>query len=249
MVLARLFGRRHADEQEQLFKAPGSSALTRWLRQGLEQGICPLCRVVHKADREYIWQFSEEGWANADTMGELVQARGFCQEHAQMLVRIDVQAKSMLGIAGVYADLFEALLERFDALDERDRTANALCPACANREQVLRQNVGYLLGLLEDDPTFTERFRTSTGLCFAHFGMIWTTGGSTGARALLLAVQRRAIAVTGDQLREFIRKEGVEARDEPKAGEQLAWKRAIERTAGWPAQPASAGVPETSDQR
>ncbi len=30
--------------------------LTSWLRQGLRNGTCPLCRVPHKADREYIWQ-------------------------------------------------------------------------------------------------------------------------------------------------------------------------------------------------
>jgi hypothetical protein len=37
-----------------------SSALTRWLRQGIELHKCPLCRVAHKADREYMSQFSEE---------------------------------------------------------------------------------------------------------------------------------------------------------------------------------------------
>src|SRR5579859_5701343 len=36
------------------------SAVTSWLRQGLSGGICPLCRVAHKADREYIWQFYDE---------------------------------------------------------------------------------------------------------------------------------------------------------------------------------------------
>src|SRR2546421_183227 len=28
------------------------AALTRWLRQGFSAGICPLCRVAHKADRD-----------------------------------------------------------------------------------------------------------------------------------------------------------------------------------------------------
>lgn len=36
------------------------SALTRWLKQGLELGMCPLCRVSHKLDRQFMWQFFDE---------------------------------------------------------------------------------------------------------------------------------------------------------------------------------------------
>jgi soluble P-type ATPase len=235
MVFAHLFGKTHADQRQAVFKAPDSSALTRWLRQGVEQGICPLCRVAHKADREFMWEFSIEGWANADAMGQLIAARGFCHAHAQMLERIDAEAKSMLGISGIYADLFEALLEALEHVDEHDRSPNAPCPGCANRDLAVAQNVRYLLGLLDQDEVFIERFRASTGLCFAHFPTVWTAGGPPSARALLLAVQRRTTAALGAQLREFIRKEGVEARDEPRGEEQLAWRRAIQLTAGWPA--------------
>jgi hypothetical protein len=63
--------------------------------------MCPLCRVAHKADREYMWQFSEEGFGNEATMEALARARGFCTEHADMLRRIDVAMKSMLGISTI----------------------------------------------------------------------------------------------------------------------------------------------------
>ena len=33
-------------------KVPPRGAVTAWLRQGLRAGMCPLCRVAHKADRE-----------------------------------------------------------------------------------------------------------------------------------------------------------------------------------------------------
>lgn len=43
------------------------AVLTAWVRQGLQRGICPLCRVAHKADRRYIWHFFDEGadWGDA----------------------------------------------------------------------------------------------------------------------------------------------------------------------------------------
>jgi hypothetical protein len=40
--------------------------VTSWLRQGLKMNMCPLCRVAHEADREYMWHFFDEaadrGW-------------------------------------------------------------------------------------------------------------------------------------------------------------------------------------------
>ena len=74
---------------------------------------------------------------------------------------------------------------------------------------------------------------------------MWASGGTSQARQLILDVQRRAVAVILDDLREFIRKEGVESKHEPKSTEQDAWQRAIALTAGWPAPPESASIPET----
>ena len=68
-----------------------SSAVTSWLRQGLANGICPLCRVAHKADREYIWHFYDERSNDMGAVEEVRRAFGFCAEHIEMLRRIDVE--------------------------------------------------------------------------------------------------------------------------------------------------------------
>ena len=193
-----MLGRRRSSRQDRSAAVDDvgsipSSGLTRWLRQGIELHMCPLCRVAHKADREYMWQFSEEGFGNEATMEALARARGFCTEHADMLRRIDVAMKSMLGISTIYVELFAG----------------------------------------------------SPGLCFPHFELVWASGGTSQARQLILDVQSRAVAVILDDLREFIRKEGVESKHEPKSTEQDAWQRAIALTAGWPAPPESASIPET----
>jgi len=55
-----------------------SSVLTRWLRQGLRYGICPVCRAHHKLDREYIWGFFDQ-WSMQDTAVEQFAAgSGLC---------------------------------------------------------------------------------------------------------------------------------------------------------------------------
>jgi hypothetical protein len=252
-VIGRLFANKHERSEHQPFDEiapPSSGALTRWLRQGLELGICPLCRVSHKADREYIWQFSEEGFGDAETMAQLAGAHGFCSAHAAMLEAIDVEMRSMLGVSTVYAELFGDLLAELQRLDPSEKIADEPCPACANRDRAVAQNGRYLLGMLGERGAFADRFRSSSsGLCFGHFELVWKIGGSAPARTLLLDVQRQAVAAIDADLREFMRKEGVEARHEPKGTEQDAWRRAMHLTAGWPAPSASAGVPEQDGPR
>jgi hypothetical protein len=227
-----------------------SSSLMRWLRQGVELQMCPLCRVAHKADREYVWHFSEEGSGNADTMAAMARAHGFCSEHAEMLRRIDYQMKSMLGVSTIYADLFGDLASELDALDIGRPCANDVCPACLNRNAALRQNTRYLLASLTASAgSIAEHFPSSPGLCFPHFELVWASGGAPQARQLILDVQRRAVREILDDLREFIRKEGDEAKREPKGAEHDAWQRAIRLTTGWPAPEQSAGVPEAGPTR
>jgi hypothetical protein len=65
--------------------------VTSWLRQGFAAGICPLCRVAHKADREYVWHFYDERSNDMGGVDEVRRAVGFCAEHIEMLHRVDVK--------------------------------------------------------------------------------------------------------------------------------------------------------------
>jgi hypothetical protein len=222
-----------------------SSTLTRWLRQGIELHMCPLCRVAHKADREYIWQFSEPGFGNEETMQALARAHGFCAEHAEMLRRIDSEMKSMLGVSTIYVELFADLAAELEGLELKQLCEAGACPACASRDAALHKNARYLLATLTATAgSLAEKFSTSPGMCFPHFQLVWASGGTSQVRELILDVERAAVAEVLDDLWEFIRKEGAEYKHEPRAKEQDAWRRAIQLTTGWPAPQESASVPE-----
>ena len=251
-MLGRLFSRQGQERQLELDDVGPipSSSLTRWLRQGVELQMCPLCRVAHKADREYVWQFSEEGFGNTETMAAVAHAHGFCAEHAELLRRIDYQLKSMLGVSSIYAELFDDLEAELQSLDPAQPCAVGVCPACANRDTALRQNARYLLAALTSPRgSIAENFPSSPGMCFPHFELVWASGGAPRERQLILDVQRRAVGEILADLREFIRKEGNEAKHEPKGAEHDAWQRAIRLTTGWPAPSESAGVPEAGSER
>ena len=112
-----------------------ASAVTSWLRQGLASGICPLCRVAHKADREYIWHFYDERSNDMSAVDEVRRAFGFCAEHIEMLRRIDVEEmKTTLSIGVLFADTFGGIVDQLRALGPDAAFEPAPCPACASRE-------------------------------------------------------------------------------------------------------------------
>lgn len=224
------------------------STVTAWLRQGLRSGICPLCRVAHKADREYVWQFYDERSNDGAVLDEVSRAFGFCAQHIEMLRRIDVEdMKSNLAISTMFADTLAGMETQLGELGADDEFTPARCPACASRDLNLDKNALYLLDLLGTAPGYRESFEASPGLCFPHFKLAWDLAPLRVDRELLLAVQHRATSSLLQELREHVRKQDHKFSHEPKGPEQDSWQRAIFLTAGWPAPERSAGQPEQRD--
>lgn len=214
---------------------PPNSALTRWIKQGLARGECPLCRVAHKAEYEYLWYFFDEYSTQDAAMDELTAAHGFCARHAGGLRRIEVDnLRSTLGLSQTYEDVLGGVVSQLERLGSAGSWSAAPCPACAYRDGEVERQVGYLLELLQEHPATRARFESSPGLCLPHFGQVWANARGAICE-LLRGVQLRAAAELRDQLTEHIRKQGAEARDEAPGPEADAWERAINFTAGWPA--------------
>lgn len=222
------------------------SVITSWLRQGLRDGMCPLCRVAHKADREYIWHFFDEGADSGDAIDEVRAACGFCAEHIEMLRRIEDGMKSTLAISTMFADTLQGIVADLDALAPDDEFHAAPCPACASRDEHLRANAGYLLAELAHSPAHRETFESSPGLCFPHFELVWNEARTRAERELILEVQRRATRSLLHEVSEHVRKHDDKYRHEPKGSERDSWLRAIYLTAGWPPLAETAGEPERS---
>lgn len=210
-------------------------ALTRWLKQGLARGECPLCRVAHRAEKEFLWYFFDEYSTQDAALDALRASHGFCGRHAAGLRRIEVDnLKSTLGISATYEDTLSGFVAELDALGGGAPLREAACPACATRDEAVQKNVGCLLSLLADDKSIRERFAASPGLCVPHFAAALAAAEQEPVRTLLVSVERRAAADLREQLGEHIRKQGAEARHEVPGPEADAWQRAIWLTAGWP---------------
>jgi hypothetical protein len=226
-------------------RTPPASVLTSWLRQGLSAGMCPLCRVAHKADRESTWQFYDERSNDGAVIDEVSRAFGFCAEHIEMLRRIDIEnMKSTLAISTMFAETFAGIAEQLAALTPDAELQSDRCPACAARDTYLQKNAVYLLDMLASSPGHRQSFQASAGLCFPHFKLTWELARSHGDRQLLLEVQRQAATSLLGDLREHVRKHDHKFAAEPKGAESDSWQRAIYLTAGWPPPSESAAEPE-----
>lgn len=222
-----------------------SSAVTGWLRQGLRNGICPLCRVAHKSDRQCIWHFYDERSNDMTAIEDVRRAYGFCGEHIEMLRRIDVEEmKTTLSISVLFTDTFTGIVEQLEALTPDSPFEPGQCPACASRDEDLHRNATYLLDMIATNPGYRERFEASPGLCFPHLRLVWNLARTRGDRELLLSVQRESTRALLHELREHVRKHDDKYRHEPKGTERDSWLRAIFLSSGWPPPAESAAEPE-----
>lgn len=237
----------HQSEEPIERRAPPSVVMN-WLRQGIRTGMCPMCRVKHKADREYIWQFFDEGDRKGESIDELRASCGFCHEHMEMLRRIEVDGMhSTLGISTMFAETFAGIVEDLEVQNLAAPFTRAACPACASRERYLEANASYLLDELATSPGRRDAYESSPGLCFAHFERVWNAARTREDRELLLGVQLRASRELLAELREHVRKHDHKFADEPKGTERDSWERAIRLTAGWPPPAESAAEPEQGE--
>jgi hypothetical protein len=207
--------------------------------------MCPLCRVAHKADREYAWQFSDERSNDGAVVDQVSEAFGFCAEHVEMLRRIDMESMhSTLAISTMFADAFAGIAAELGRLTPDADFHRERCPACASRGAYLHKNAVYLLDLLATSHADRQSFEASPGLCFPHFEVVWELASAPTERELLLEVQRTATGSLLRDLTEHVRKHNHKYSHEPAGLEYDAWQRAINLTAGWSPPNQTAAQPE-----
>jgi hypothetical protein len=218
------------------FLVPPNSALTRFIKQGLNRGLCPLCRVAYKVDGEYMWAFLDSYSHDEAMLDRLRRSRGFCAEHAERLRRLEVEGlRSNLGISAVYLDTLSGLREELAALTDGGELRRAEpCPGCANRDEELAKNARYLVEEIATSERSRERFLASEGICLPHLQLVWEHCQDERQRELVLSVQRRVVEDLIADLEENIRKQGHEFPGEPSEREADSWRRAIRLTVGWP---------------
>lgn len=238
----------------QAMKSPGYYDLY----QALSEPGCALCRLLAKVADNYIDGVLWELVNDADIRRDLNQARGYCQDHAWLLVRYGSSLGTGLLMQGVVETLlavietanFEPQPASFSLRQmwrangnstHADPASPALianlspqipCPVCT---AVQKSEDYYLDALVKHfcgPDNLAARYRASAGFCLPHFRLALSRVSDEATFTALVAAQKAVWQRLNAELKEFIRKNDYLLLKEGFGPEGNSWLRAIETISG-----------------
>lgn len=211
---------------------------------------CALCLLSHEAVDRYLDGVLYEKVNDPDLRQSLARSRGFCRDHAWVLLGFG----DSLGTALLYRDQVARALQdvRQAARGARSRRRSlwsgppeepsgvlrslrapaAPCPACRVAEDAEARYLDVLLQFL-DEPEMLGAVQRSRFLCLPHVARAVERARTPERAAVLLELAEGALHRLHRELGELIRKRDYRFAHEPRGQEQTAWLRAVACLVGW----------------
>jgi hypothetical protein len=222
-----------------------SAPLRAELRDAMEGGGCPLCRLASRAERAYVASLSYERVLDLTTRDALKASRGLCASHTRFWA--DLQG-SALGVAIVYRVTVLDLLRDTEPdtasggfLSRKRREAQVLaerleprvpCPACEIGKSAVARFGEVLLTELADADV-RRGFIACGGLCLPHLRTVLSLPQAGRGYEVLIEAQRTVWRGLMAELEEFIRKNDYRFVHEPMTEtESTSWTRALDAVVG-----------------
>ncbi len=167
------------------------------LAEIVEDGRCPLCLVAQRAERRFLEVVVAERVSDTALHEELASGGGFCPVHTRRLLGTNRRVTG--GTVGSAILFGMALGSRLEALTDharkrrgpgRRRAASAAvaCPACAQRDEALRDAADGLWDL-RAEPAWADALGASSW-CIDHLAAMSERAGGDPAWA---AIEQRAV--------------------------------------------------------
>ena len=174
-----------------------------------QQG-CPICRLLKNTAERRIAALLYEEVNDAYVRQHLRASFGFCYSHALLLL----QSSDGLGIALIYRDLIECVLDAIKKRKRRDLFPTQECPICELYKELTKNYVNVLLQHSHDQE-MREELERSFGLCLPHLARVVK---STNDESLNKWFRRLATKAQQKQrilLQQFVRKHEIAHSHEP----------------------------------
>ncbi len=228
------------------------------MRDALTKPGCPVCRLTaHIANTlidTVLWELTLDG----ETRQILSMARGYCREHAWLLVRYGAS----LGVAILQLDVLETVLhvlkessfeaqptsslqQIWQAFNQPEPGAGATttianlspqtpCPVCVEVHLAEARYLGAFLLHLAGPDSLAPAYRASAGLCLPHFRLALSYVRDEETFNRLVVLQQAVWEHLRADLLEFIRKNDYRYINEGFGPEGDSWQRVIEAISGAP---------------
>ncbi|MCS6827311.1 MAG: DUF6062 family protein [Caldilinea sp.] len=214
---------------------------------------CAFCKLQQRAAERYLDAFLWESVNDPRLRREVSAARGFCRDHAWLLVR----PGAALSAAIIYKDVVGAVanaVQTAACVEKRslwkqvksfwggkpgndDYVARTLqpqqpCPVCVNAAEIEGHLCATVLAAMKRSEDFLKLYRASSGLCLAHFGALLGATAQSALQRALIDAQLGIWETLQAELAEFIRKNDHRFRGETFGVERDSWERAMALTSG-----------------
>jgi Family of unknown function (DUF6062) len=214
-----------------------------------QQG-CPVCRLSAHSVRHYLDGLFYELVNDPGARDNLLKSRGFCTEHAGLLLRTRIA--DALGASIIYGHILKNILEDLPKPSassssnpgpSKDRTrligkfmkASAVpvrCPACEQRETASNHALDGLGKSLHDEK-LRLALQGSDGLCFPHLTRLLERLESPEDLRFVLDLTRDKLEALQAQMAELVRKNDYRFQSEGiTESEGLAWRKAMSLISG-----------------
>ena len=196
---------------------------------------CLLCHMENVIVTHYIDGLLYERVNDGNVRKELAKARGYCPEHAEMLMRTG----DALGNAILYADQLKKLqkdLTKVHSNSDADRIDkwfdHKQCPVCIHKKRYRKNFIEYFVEGL-DSEAFRASLEFGSGLCLKHLSLVLKKIEESEDFQYILKLHREKYKNLAEELDEFIRKNDYRYRDEGFGKERNSWLRAIKTFIGF----------------
>ncbi len=206
---------------------------------------CPVCHLGAHSVRRYLDGLFYELVNDPGARDNLLKSRGFCAEHAGILLRTRIA--DALGASIIYGHILKHILEDFpkpsassssNPNPSKDRarlvskfmkasTIPGRCPACEQRETASNHALGGLSQSLHDEK-LRLALQGSDGFCFPHLTRLLERIESAEDSKFVLDLTRLRLEGLQAQMAELVRKNDYRFQSEGiTESEGLAWRKAM----------------------
>jgi len=202
---------------------------------------CPVCRVGAVAAHLQLKSLFGEYVNDRDLRGRLVRDRGFCKEHAQLL--LEHRIADTLGAVIIYEHILKQILREFpEPASAKIRSAelssiidgftsaspaSGSCLACDRREEASKRALLEMSRALNNEK-LQQALQSSDGLCFPHLSEILKLLHKQEDVEYMLNFMRHKLQARQAEMAEVIRKNDHRFRSEKITHEEaIAWRKAM----------------------
>jgi hypothetical protein len=205
---------------------------------------CFLCEVENELEQKYLNNYLQELVMDAKARDEIVESRGFCNDHSYKLL-IEASKPTTSdghGVALIIQSVIEQLIRDLANNHRRKKDSSEAshereCPACVYLSNSRERYLEEASGLLSSSNDFLKLIKGSKGFCIFHYSLVVNKINSMNVKGqdnfqLINEVETSNLQRINRELIEYIRRQSYEFSESDRTAIASVLLRSTEKVVG-----------------